>query len=164
MCSVPDPACVQSVSHIFAYTQKPISCYLLSGFSYSCFQMVQISTCVHINVVLYMAPKERIKLCQIRAPRWPRNWTTPANMSWEMRRCAVLLMATRETVWEEECKGTTFSVMSSVCLETELPGTPPRSVYRGDLSTVISWNKWGPHENLGHTRSFCSWFGRFWTP
>jgi hypothetical protein len=133
MCSQYSPSCH---TNRHTYILQHISCYLLSGFSCCCFQ--QVSNFVHINLILYRALKERIKRCQIRTPRWPENWPTPANpstrkcctknfhnTSWEMHRCVVYLSAARETVWMQECKGTTFSVMHFVYLETELPETVP---------------------------------------
>jgi hypothetical protein len=72
--------------------------------------MSQVSNFFHVNAILYIGPKQETNLCQVRTPRWPQYWTTPAHpsswkcctMSVEMQRCAVLLVAVRGTVWVEE--------------------------------------------------------------
>jgi hypothetical protein len=46
-------------------------------------------------------------------------------MSWEMHQCVILLVAAHETVWVEECEGTTFNMMPFVYFKTESPKTPP---------------------------------------
>jgi hypothetical protein len=45
-------------------------------------------------------------------------------MSWEMWRCAVLLVDTHETLWVEACKDATRNVMPFVYWESESPETP----------------------------------------
>jgi hypothetical protein len=39
-----------------------------------------------MSIIPYMAQKERMKWCLIKIPRWPQNWTTPANPS-SRKRC-----------------------------------------------------------------------------
>jgi hypothetical protein len=80
-----DAAYVQPIFHISPYTLYHISCYLVSRFSYSCFRIIRVSNIVLIKVILYIIPKDKIKRCELRAPRWPQNLTTFYNTS--SRKC-----------------------------------------------------------------------------
>jgi hypothetical protein len=63
------------------------------------FQILQVSNFVHINAILYTAPKESIRRCQVGPPRLPQNLTTPANPT-SRKWCTILNWGVRE------CNGT----------------------------------------------------------
>jgi hypothetical protein len=96
--------------HAVAY----LSC-LLSGFSYHCFQMIQASNFVHMNVITYTAPKLK------------KNQTaSQISRQHPLKEHTILKRREGEhngTEWRD--RGTAFSVMPSVCLETEPTETSP---------------------------------------
>jgi hypothetical protein len=135
-CSFRDPAYVQSIFH-FCHTRCSISLVTCRVLLFLFRNYSALEFYPYKSHSLHSPKKKEWSGVQMKAPRWPQNWTTLVNpssrkfcakefrkVSWETWLCTILLVECRETLWFDDCEGTAFSLIRFVYLETEPPEIP----------------------------------------